>query len=103
MTEDQEASNNRVATKRMGMDIHRVLARWDPLSLKGLRGAEREYDQYVGPLVIMVKKGAEPMEIARHLSHLLTGVWGLPTNNAKCVEIAQKIHNAGALMRGEIG
>ncbi len=103
MSEDQEASNNRIATKKMGLDIHRVLVRWDPLCLKGLRGAEREYDQYVGPLVILVKKGAEPMEIARHLSDLLTREWGLPPNNARCVDVAQKVYNAGALMRGEIG
>jgi len=102
MSEDIERSNNRIATKRLGMDIQRLLVKWDPLCLKGLRGADREYDQYVGPLLIMVKKGAETMEIARYLSNLLTREWGLPPNNAKCVDVAQKIHNAGALMRGEM-
>lgn len=101
MSEDQEAINNRLATKRIGADVLRVLVRWDPLSLKGLRGADREYEKYVPALVIMVKKGAETMEIARHLSDLLTKEWGLPPNNAKCVEVAGKVFNAGAIARGD--
>jgi hypothetical protein len=99
---DQEAVNNRLATKMMRVDIHRILVRWDPMGLKGLRGAEKEYDRFVGPLLVMVKKGEDKMVIARHLADLLRNEWRMPENNAKCVEIASKMHNVGALYRGEI-
>jgi hypothetical protein len=95
------AANERLATKRLRADINAILMRWDPLSLKGLRGFDRAYEAALNPLLIMVKKDADKMEIARKLAEFLKDEWRLPPNNAKCVEIATKIHGLGAMFRGE--
>ncbi|MBI5155241.1 hypothetical protein HZA57_08385 [Candidatus Poribacteria bacterium] len=100
MTQEQK-SNDKLATKMIRMDINRVLQRWDPLCLKGLPGADRAYEPFINDLLIMVKKGTEQMAIARHLSDLLTRTWKLPANNKQCVEVAGKLHNIGAMFRGE--
>lgn len=96
-----DAANNRLALKRIRADINRILGAWDPLALRGLRNGLREYEQYSGPLAIMSKKGEDAMAIARHLEDLLTREWGLPSDRARCVEVARKIYNAGAIFRGE--
>lgn len=85
----------------MRMDINRILQRWDPLCIKGLPGADREYEQYIGPLLIMVKKQSDMMEIARHLDQLMTETWRLPRNKQQCVDVARKIYNVGSIFRGE--
>ncbi|MEQ8821295.1 MAG: hypothetical protein RLY93_13725 [Sumerlaeia bacterium] len=98
---DQEAANNRLAMKMLRRDISRVLFNWDPLCMRGLKNGELEYAPYVGPIAIMVKKGAQAPEIARHLDDLLRDEWKLPRNNQACMEAAEKIFNAGAIFRGE--
>lgn len=99
--DEQQAANDRLATKRIRMDINAVLVRWDPLCLKGLRGSDRAYEGQVGPLLLMVKRGAGEMEIARYLVDMMRDEWRLPPDNAKCVEVARKLRNIGALFRGE--
>lgn len=79
-------------------EIKRLLDQWDPLSLRGLPGFHTEYDSYVGPISVMVRKGAEPMEIARHLDRLVREEWGLPPSNEKCVKLAEKIHRCGHMI-----
>lgn len=101
MSSDAEAANARLATKRLRADIHRIITRWDPLSLKGLRGADRTYDTAVGPLLILVKRGEDKMVIARKLADLMEAEWGLPRDNAKCVAVAGKLHGLGEMYRGE--
>ncbi len=81
-------------------EIKRVLDSWDPLFLKGLRGFHTEYNPYVGPLSVMVRKGAEPMEIARHLLKLMNEEWKIPEDRAKCLEVAEKIYRTGSFLRG---
>jgi len=98
---EQEATNNRLALKQMRLDISRVLVRWDPLCVKGLRGAERQYDSAVGPLSIMARKGEEKMTIAREIARIMREEWRLPPQNEKCVEIAAKIESIGAHYRGD--
>jgi hypothetical protein len=98
---EQEAINNRLALKQMRLDISRVLVRWDPLCVKGLRGAERQYDSAVGPLSLMAKQGVEKMTIAREIARIMREEWRLPADNAKCVDIAAKIASIGAHYRGE--
>jgi hypothetical protein len=97
---EQEAINNRMAMKQMRLDISRVLVRWDPLCVKGLRGAERQYDAAVGPLSLMAKQGVEKMTIAREIVRIMREEWRLPPDNAKCVEVAAKIESIGAHYRG---
>ncbi len=99
--DEQELANARMATKQIRLEINRLLVRWDPLCMKGLRGGEREYEEQIPALLIMVKKGAKYMEIARHLDKVLTETWRLPRNKEKCVDLGKKIYNIGALYRGE--
>ena len=90
--------NARLAMKAIRLEIKRIIDRWDPLSLRGLPGFQSEYNDVVGPIGVMVKKRAEPMEIARHLHRLMTEQWGLPENRAKCLEVAEKIHRTGSFL-----
>lgn len=99
--EEQQAANDRLATKRMRLDINAVLVRWDPLCLKGLRGGDRAYEGQVGPLLLLVKRGAGEMEIARFLVDVMRDEWRLPPDNARCVEVARRLRNIGAVWRGE--
>lgn len=77
------------------------MVRWDPLALRGLSGADRAYEAYLNDLLIMVKKGRDKMEIARHLATLMREEWGLPEDNARCVDTAGKLYGIGARYRGE--
>lgn len=92
-----EEQNAKMAMKAIRAEIKRVLDNWDPLSLRGLSGWRTEYDKYVGPLSVLVRKQAEPMEIARHLLRLMIEEWKLPEDRKKCLEIAEKIHRTGAV------
>ncbi len=94
-----EEQNTRMAMRAIRGEIKRVLDSWDPLALRGLPGFSSEYNQYAGPLSVLVRKGAEPMEIARHLLRLQTEEWGLPEDRRKCLEIAEKIHRTGNIFR----
>jgi len=95
------AANDRLATRMMRVDINRILTRWDPMCLKGLRGADRAYEDCVNDLLPPVKKGADKMELARILAALMRDKWRLPPDNAKCVEVAGRLHSIGAHYRGE--
>jgi hypothetical protein len=86
-----------MAMKQIRGEIHRILLSWDPLSLRGLPGFQSEYTPYAGPLSVLVRKGAEPMEIARHLLRVMTEEWKLPEDRAKCLEVAEKIKRAGSI------
>ncbi|MCB2154456.1 hypothetical protein KQI84_06190 [bacterium] len=99
--EDAQAANNRLATKMMRMDINRILLRWDPLHVQGLHGADREYEPQIGPILVLVKKGADYMEIARHLHDLMKDEWRVPQDREACVRVARKLYNVGATFRGD--
>ncbi len=92
-----EEINARLAAKNMRKGIKGVLDRWDPLSLRGLPGFENEYNDHVGPLFVLVRKGAEPMEIARHLNRLMVEEWGLQEDRETCLQVAEKVHRCGQL------
>lgn len=96
-----QAANDKLAMKMIRLEVNRILLRWDPLGVRDLPGGEREYEPYVGPLAVMAKKGEDYMAIARHLDELTTGTWKLPRAKDKCVDVARRIYNAGALFRGE--
>lgn len=102
MSEEKELSpeeqNSRMAMKMIRNEIKRILDAWDPLCLKGLRGFQTEYAPYVGPLSIMVKKGADSMEIARHLRSIMIDEWKMEEDRRKCVEVAEKIRRTGLFL-----
>ncbi len=97
--QDDAERNSRIAMRMIRKEIKRLLDQWDPLSLRGLHGFGTEYDPYVGPIGVLVRKGAEPMEIARHLDRLVREEWGLPPCREKCVQVAEKIHRCGNMLR----
>lgn len=96
-TPDAEENNAKMAMRLIRREIKRILDRWDPLSLRGLPGFEQEYNPYVGPLAIMVKKGSPVGDIAAHLDRLVQQEWGLPPCREKCFLIAEKIQRTGNL------
>lgn len=93
-----EEQNAKMAMKQMRIDIKRLLDSWDPLCMKGMRGFEMQYSEQVGPIAVMVKKRATPMEIARHLQLLLVRDWGLPDDRAKCLALGEKMHRCGMFL-----
>ena len=99
--DESQATNNRLATKMMRLDINRILVRWDPLHVRGLHGADREYEPQIGPILIFIKKSAGYMEIARHLDELMKTTWRVPPDREQCVKVARKLYNVGATFRGE--
>ncbi len=102
MTPDEPAANNeKLALKTLRLDVTRILVGWDPLGMKGLRGGEREYEQYVGPIIVLIRREVKPIDIAAHLDRLCQQDWQLPPQREKCLQVAEKIHRAGGILRGE--
>jgi hypothetical protein len=87
--------------KAIRKEIKRILDSWDPLSLRGLQGFHEEYNKYVGPLSVMVKKNSPPGEIAAHLHQLMTEEWKLPPDRKQCYIVAEKIQRAGGFLGGQ--
>ena len=92
-----EDNNAKMAMKALRTEVSRVLCQWDPLAFRGLSGFETAYGDFVGPLVVLLRKGAKPMDIAAHLDRVVQSEWKLPPCREKCLEIAEKIHRAGAM------
>lgn len=99
-TGSPEDANARQAMKTIRFEIKRILDQWDPLCLKGLKGFDQEYNPFVGPLSVMVRKRAPVGEIARHLDRLVQEEWKLPPCREKCFLVAEKIHRAGGFLDG---
>ncbi len=97
---DAGQNNDKMAAKAIRAEIKRILDSWDPLSLKGLRGFHTEYNDHVGPLYVLVRKGAEPMEIARAVLALAAqfGLPDKPDDREKYMRIAEKIHRTGHIL-----
>lgn len=94
-----EENNAKMATKAMRQEINRILCGWDPLAMRGLKGFETAYADHVGPLLVLLKKGAKPMEICVHLDRLLQQEWKLPESREQCLDVAEKIHRVGSIFR----
>ncbi|MDK2972109.1 MAG: hypothetical protein PWP23_1864 [Candidatus Sumerlaeota bacterium] len=101
MSDDAQATNDKLAKKAIRAEINRILVRWDPLHLKGLRGADRAYEEFVAPLFVLAIKREDYMVIARHLDELMTTTWRMPRDKEACVANARKIYNTAAIFRGE--
>ena len=90
-----EENNAKMAMKMIRREIKRILDGWDPLSLRGLRGFHEEYNPFVGPLAVMVRKGSPVGDIAAHLDRLVQQEWQLPPCREKCFLMAEKIKRVG--------
>lgn len=98
-----EDANARQAMKSIRQEIKRILDGWDPLCLKGLKGFDQEYNAYVGPLSVMVRKRTPVGEIAQHLDRLVQDEWKLPPCREKCFLTAEKIYRIGHFLDGGKG
>ncbi|MEO8376691.1 MAG: hypothetical protein ABI579_03405 [Candidatus Sumerlaeota bacterium] len=97
--QNAEENNAKMATKAMRQEINRILCNWDPLNMRGLKGFDTAYSDHVGPILVLLKKGAKPMEICVHLDRLVQQEWKLPDNREMCLDIAEKIHRVGSIFR----
>ncbi|MCC6546132.1 hypothetical protein IT570_03100 [Candidatus Sumerlaeota bacterium] len=94
-----EENNAKMAMKTIRQEINRILCNWDPLAMRGLKGFETAYSDHVGPIIVLLKKGAKPMEICVHLDRLVQQEWKLPESREQCLDVAEKIHRVGSLFR----
>ena len=70
-----------------------LLWRWDPIGVADhLPATEDEYDDYLGGLVGLLRRGASEAEIARYLLDIETNGIELPTSD-------EKRHHVAALAR----
>lgn len=88
----------KLALRQIRSDVARIFVAWDPMSLRGLRGFEKEYDPWIGPAAIMVKKRLPAADIAAYLDRVVQTEMRLPPCRAKCLEVATKMHRAGAIL-----
>lgn len=63
---------NRAKVRRVLMGV------WDPIGVRGMPGAQDEYDAYIGPVYVMLMdQRASQRAIAAHLYDVATGHMGL--------------------------
>lgn len=93
-----DENNAKMAMKAIQTEVKRLLDAWDPLCLRGLPGFQQEYNQYVGPLAVLVRKRVPPIDIAAHLHRLVTEEWKLPACRERCLDIGEKMHRSGAFL-----
>jgi len=93
-----DEQNAKQAMKQIRADLKRIMDGWDPLALRGLRGFPMAYNDIIGPLSVLVRKRAHPMDIAASLDRIVQQEWNLPPCREKCLQIAEKMHRAGAFL-----
>lgn len=75
--------------------IRRVLMdHWDPIGVKGMPGAEDEYDSYIGPIYRMLTSGASTEDLVERLFHIEVFTIGLttkPNRREELREVAGKL------------
>jgi hypothetical protein len=72
---------------------------WDPIGVNDMPEAHGEYDTYAEQVYVMLARGADAEEIARHLIWVVIEYMGLGTNGDAEALIARKafaIHSANA-------
>ncbi|MDX2176555.1 MAG: hypothetical protein SF028_08790 [Candidatus Sumerlaeia bacterium] len=89
---------SRAALRQIRNDVSNILCAWDPLGMKGLRDWRKEYDPYVGPLAVMVKKRVPEFDLLTHLADLYVREWRFAPNQTVCREMAGKLWRAGAFL-----
>jgi hypothetical protein len=101
--EQQAAENAKAAMRNIRNDVARLFYVWDPLALRGLRDWQKNYDEFIGPVAVQVKKRAPLLDIVLHLERLVTIEWDLPADRRKIREIAEKMHRAGSFLDAPTG
>ena len=69
---------------------------WDPIGVRGIAGAEDEYQSYVPKVFSLVLDQAEHCDIAAYLVEVEENGMGLPPNQENALEVAKTLLNAGA-------
>ncbi len=88
----------KAAFRQIRNDVARLMVQWDPLSLRGLANFQKEYDPFVAPIAVLVRKRASAQDIAEHLTGLYRDVWRLPEDRRKIAEMADKFRRTGQFL-----
>ncbi len=51
---------------------------WDPIGVSGVPQARDEYDGYVGPVLTLLRSGADASKVSAHLQNIADERMGLP-------------------------
>lgn len=85
-----QSRENRARVRRVFMDA------WDPIGIRGMPGAQDEYDDYVGPVYVMLMdQRAWQRAIAAYLYDVATGHMGLSPHPEL---VARSVHTAALLV-----
>lgn len=70
--------------------IERLLAlEWDPIGVGDIEG---EYNRYAAEVHAMLLRGAEPEEIARHLTGTVETLMGISTTDEHSLQVARQAY-----------
>lgn len=88
----------KAAFRQIRNDVARLFAAWDPLALRGLSNFAKEYDPFVAPVAVLVRKRVPAAELAEHLANLYREEWRLPVDRKKIAEMAEKFRRTGGFL-----
>jgi hypothetical protein len=88
----------KAAFRQIRNDVARLFAAWDPLSLRGLPNFQKEYDPYVAPVAVLVRKRASTADLVEHLTNVCRDEWRLPPDRRKIAEMAEKFRRTGGFL-----
>lgn len=71
--------------------VRKMLAEWDPVGVRGMPGAEGEYDAYVPEVVQLINRDPSEEEIFSYLWQLETDHMGLVGNEEATKEFARRL------------
>ncbi|MGQ3357356.1 MAG: hypothetical protein ACT6XY_20680 [Phreatobacter sp.] len=69
-----------------------LMSEWDPIGVRGVAQAQDEYDDYVGPLAVLVRNGAAPDRIADDLLAVEIDRMGLVGEPDRAQRVALRLH-----------
>jgi hypothetical protein len=67
------------------------MERWDPIGMRGERGARTEYDAYVRLLGGRLRKGADAQAVAAYLAEVERDEMGSETTAGQLGEVARRV------------
>ncbi len=69
-----------------------LMDEWDPIGVRGVAQVQDEYDDYVGPLAVLVRNGASSDRIADYLLAVEIDRMGLVGEPDRAKHVAAQLH-----------
>jgi hypothetical protein len=93
MKQDATEAARRDRARHIQENIRDVLLHdWDPIDVQNVRGAQDEYDSYVGEVYRLLTSGASEKQIVEHLWQIETVTMGLSTpDRTKLRPVARRL------------